>query len=93
MAITRIRHKGLRELFETGVTAKVDAKLQANALLILDHLDAVVGLEDCRGVKDFHPLKGKRAGRYSMHVSGNWCITFTFDAGQVEVLDLEDYHS
>ncbi len=31
-------------------------------------------------------------GEYSMHLSGNWCITFTFAAGSVEVLDLEDYH-
>jgi len=87
-----IKHKGLRELFERGTSAKVAPKLHANAILILDHLDAIVSLEDCEGVKDFHPLKGERAGEYSMHVSGNWCITFTFEDGGVEVLDLEDYH-
>jgi len=92
MPITRIRHKGLRELFERGASAKVSLKLQANAILILDHLDAIVTLTDCEGVKDFHPLKGSRDGQYSMHVSGNWCITFTFEAGSVVVLDLEDYH-
>ncbi|MBP2232540.1 proteic killer suppression protein [Azospirillum agricola] len=27
-----------------------------------------------------------------MHVSGNWCITFTFDGTDVTILDLEDYH-
>ncbi len=92
MAITRIRHKGLRELFEPGTSAKVAPKLHANAILILDHLDGIVSLDDCEGVKDFHPLKGDRAGEYSMHVSGNWCIIFTFGAGGVEVLDLKDYH-
>ena len=92
MAITKIRHKGLWELFEKGRTAKVERSLQANAVLILDHLDGIVGLEDCAGVKDFHPLKGRRAGQYSMHVSGNWCITFKFRDGMVEILDLEDYH-
>jgi proteic killer suppression protein len=92
MTISRIKHKGLRELFEQGVTARIDVKFQDNALLILDHLDAIIGLEDCRGVKDFHALKGRRTGQYSMHVSGNWCITFTFEDGRVEILDLEDYH-
>lgn len=92
MSITKIKHKGLRELFERGASAKIAPRLQANAILILDHLDAIVSLDDCEGVKDFHPLKGDRAGEYSMHVSGNWCITFTFAGGSVEVLDLEDYH-
>lgn len=92
MAIVAIRHKGLRELFESGRSGKVARKLQANAILILDHLDGVAALEDCEGVKDFHPLKGDRAGDYSMHVSGNWRITFTFDGTDVTVLDLEDYH-
>ena len=92
MAISRIKHKGLRELFEQGATAKIDVRLQPNALLILDHLDAIAEIEDCAGVKDFHPLKGKRAGEYAMHVSGNWCITFTFADGTVEIVDLEDYH-
>lgn len=92
MPIAKIRNKGLRELFERGTSAKVAPKLHANAILILDHLDAIVSLGDCEGVKDFHALKGERAGEYSMHVSGNWCITFTFEGGSVEVLDLEDYH-
>jgi proteic killer suppression protein len=43
-------------------------------------------------VKPLQGLKGRRAGQYSMHVSGNWCITFTFEDARVEVLDLEDYH-
>ena len=92
MAIRRIRHKGLKELFEKGRTGKVGKSFQVNATLILDHLDAITSLADCAGVKDFHELTGDRKGEYSMHVSGNWCITFTFEDGDVEILDLEDYH-
>lgn len=92
MAVVRIKHKGLRELFEDGRSGKVAQKLQANAILIMDHLDGIVSLDDCEGVKDFHELKGDRKGEYSMHVSGNWCITFTFDGADVTILDLEDYH-
>lgn len=92
MAIERIKHKGLKELYETGRSARVAKNLWDNAILILDHLEAISDLTDCQGVKDFHPLNGDRKGQYSMHVSGNWCITFTFDGQDVTVLDLEDYH-
>lgn len=92
MPIEKIRHKGLRELFETGKTAKVSKRYHANCLLILDLLDAVSDLEDCQGVKDFHESSGDRKGEFSMHVSGNYCITFTFDDENVTILDLEDYH-
>lgn len=80
------------ELFEDGRSAKVSPKLQKNAILIMDHLDAIASLDDCHGVKDFHELTGSRKGEYSMHVTGNWCITFTFDGADVTILDLEDYH-
>ncbi len=59
---------------------------------ILDHLDAIEDLRDCVGVKDFHELKGARAGSYSMHVSGNHRITFRWQDGDVGDLNFEDYH-
>jgi len=94
MSIVRIKHKGLRDLFETGRSAKVARDLWENAILILDHLDGIALFpKDCVGVKDFHPLSGDRKGQYSMHVSGNWCVTFTVDHPvDVIILDLEDYH-
>jgi len=92
MAITKIKHKGLKELFQNGKSAKIGKGLQENALLILDHLDGIVDVKDCHGTKDFHSLSGSRKGQYSMHVSGNWCITFTIDGTNVTILDLEDYH-
>lgn len=92
MALKAIRHKGLRELFEDGRTAKLNARYHANSLLILDHLDSVTDLKDCEGVKDFHPLKGDRKGQYSMHVSGNMCIVFEWDGTDITILDFEDYH-
>ena len=92
MAITSIQHKGLKELFTTGKSHKVNPHWWRSALLILDHLDSITSLADCAGVKDCHPLKGSRKNEYAMHVNGNWCITFTFDGHNVDVLDLEDYH-
>jgi len=39
-----------------------------------------------------HQLKGNRAGTWSVTVSGNWRITFTFESEDAFDIDLEDYH-
>ncbi len=60
--------------------------------MILDLLDNISSIKDCRGVKDFHELKGDRAGTYSMRVSSNYRITFQWDGKDVYNVDFEDYH-
>lgn len=95
MAIIAIKHRGLRELFIKGRTARVGKQHQANALLILDFLHAVADLKDCNGVRDFHALKGHRGHenvRYAMSVSGNYRIVFTFEDGDVTIENFVDYH-
>ncbi len=39
-----------------------------------------------------HPLKGNRAGQWSVEVSGNWRIVFRVEEGNVHEVDLIDYH-
>jgi len=39
-----------------------------------------------------HELKGVRRGTWSVAVSGNWRITFSFREGDAFDVDLEDYH-
>jgi proteic killer suppression protein len=39
-----------------------------------------------------HRLKGDRAGTWSVSVSGNWRVTFTFEGEEAFDVDLEDYH-
>lgn len=90
--IRSFKHKGLCELFEDGTSKYIDKKVQTNCVRILDHLDMATQPADLIGVKDFHPLKGDRQGSYSMHVNGNWCITFKFDGVDVVDVDFEDYH-
>ncbi len=46
---------------------------------------------DIPGFK-LHPLKGKLKGRWAIWVSGNWRLTFEFKAGDVYLLNYEDYH-
>ena len=92
MPIQSFSHKGIKQLFETGKSAKIGKVYRKNALMILDFLDSIAKISDCHGVKDFHELKKQRPGTYSMHVSGNWCITFKWDGKDVYDVDFEDYH-
>ena len=41
---------------------------------------------------DFHALKGFDPTRYTVHVNGPWCITFSFDQGDATTLSFEQYH-
>jgi proteic killer suppression protein len=90
--IRSFRHKGLKELFRDGMTAKVASGLQGRCVEILDALDAVAVPEDMNVPGyNFHGLQGKPK-RYTTHVNGPWCITFAFEDGDAFRVDLEQYH-
>ena len=40
----------------------------------------------------FHPLKGERRGTYSVRVTGNFRLTFSWQGPDAVAVDLEDYH-
>ncbi|MCH8237539.1 MAG: type II toxin-antitoxin system RelE/ParE family toxin [Proteobacteria bacterium] len=90
MAITLIKHKGLRELFETGKTKKIGTSYHKKLLDLLDMLNAAFHIKDLRGVSDFHALKGNRKGEFCMHVNGPKIITFGFDDGEVTNVNFEN---
>jgi toxin HigB-1 len=92
VSIASIRHKGLRELFETGSSPRLGARFQDRSRMILDFLDGIPDVADCEGVKGFHKLKGDQRGRYAMSVTGNYRITFAWDGAHVTDVDFEDYH-
>lgn len=90
--IRSFRHKGLKELFDQGQSAKVAADLRARCVRRLDALHEAESLSDLQipGF-DFHPLRGKPQ-RYTIHVNGPWCITFEWEDGDASRVDLENYH-
>jgi proteic killer suppression protein len=90
--IKSFRHKGLKELFESGSSRKMRQDLQERAIRRLDVLDAAEDLSELNipGF-DFHPLRGKPS-RYSLHVNGPWCITFEWEESHALRVDLEQYH-
>ena len=91
--VKTFKSKALADLFETGRSAKIDAKMQKRILLRLDRLDAAERPEDMNlpGF-DFHALNGFNPTRYTVHVNGPWCITFEFDGQDAVRVDFEQYH-
>lgn len=91
--IKSFKNKALADLFQTGKTSKIDAKMQKRILVRLDRLDAAEKPEDMNlpGF-DFHSLKGFNPTRYTVHVNGPWCITFEFDGTDAARVDFEQYH-
>ncbi len=85
-------HKGLRELWDTGRSAKVRQDLVRWILVRLDALDAAteVAQLDQPGF-EFHALHGKPV-RYTLHVNGPFCITFEWIDGDAWRVDLVQYH-
>lgn len=91
--IRTFRHKGLRQLFETGKSRGVSADLARRLIRQLDFMNRAQSPKDMNlpGYR-LHELKGERRGTWSVAVSGNWRLTFTFRDGDAYDIDLEDYH-
>lgn len=91
--LKKFKHKGLKELFETGATKRIDKALHARILRRLDAMHSAESVEDLNlpGF-NFHSLTGYKPKRFTIHVNGPWCITFTFEGGNADNIDLENYH-
>ena len=91
--IKSIRHKGLKRFFDTGSKSGIQARHAGRLRLQLAALDTASTVDDMDipGYR-LHPLKGRLKGRWSIVISGNWCLTFEFKDGNAYVLDYEDYH-
>lgn len=86
-------HKGLRDFFNTGSMAGIQAKHAQRIRMILAQLN------QARSIKDLdiptlrlHHLKGRRKGIWAVTVQANWRITFRFIEGDAEIVNYEDYH-
>jgi len=95
MDIASIKHRALKRFVEKDSTRGLNADWVER---IRDIITALVLAPDVDGIQatqgqHLHQLTGKRAGTWSMKVSGNWCITFEIDDdGDIVNLNLEDYH-
>lgn len=88
--IRKIRHKGLKKLYEDDSAAKMKRDHADKLRCVLPPLDAAFEPQDMdlTGYR-LHELKGKRKGTWSVKVSENW---FRFEGGHATDVDYEDYH-
>ena len=91
--IRSFRHKGLERFFRTGSKAGIKPDHAKRLRLLLGVLDAAQNVQDA-GIpgSGLHQLTGELSGLWGLSVSGNWRLTFRFEAGDVHVLDYLDYH-
>ena len=91
--IRSFRHRGLRRLYERDDPSRIAADLLDRIALALADLDAAGKPSDLDlpGYR-LHPLRGNLRGLWSISITGNWRVTFRFEAGDVYDVDLVDYH-
>ena len=79
--------------FEEGNTSGIQPKHIKKLRMQLAAIDTAQVIDDI-DLPGFslHPLKGERAGIWSISVNGNWRVTFEFQDGNAYILNYEDYH-
>ncbi len=91
--IKSFKHKGLNKFYLTGSTAGIQAKHEAKLRRLLAQLNRARKIEDLSAPEfRLHPLKYNRKGVWAMTVQANWRVTFTFENGDTEIVNYEDYH-
>ena len=91
--IEKIKHKGLRRLYEKGDKSRLRTDIADKAEIFLSILDEAETVEECNilGFR-LHQLKGDMQGYWSVFVSRNHRIIFRFEEGAAFDVDLVDYH-
>jgi len=91
--IQSFRHNGVERFFRSGSKAGIQAKHAAKLRKQLFALDNARRAEDMSAPGwGLHPLHGNLKGHWSVEVSGNWRLTFTFQGEDAVLVDYQDYH-
>ncbi|MEG4207257.1 type II toxin-antitoxin system RelE/ParE family toxin [Microcoleus sp. Pol7_A1] len=91
--IQSFKNKALERLLREGNAKGIPTELGKRTRARLEVIDTAIIIDDIRiPGYDLHELKGDRQGTWSIKVSGNWRITFTFQDNNAYDIDLEDYH-
>ena len=96
MQLVRLRHKGLRQLFEDGNAKGLPSAMADKLRKLMLALETAETLEQMNRFPGWklHPLKGELKGLWSLSVTGNWRLIFRYDesTNTASDLDLIDYH-
>jgi toxin HigB-1 len=91
--IQTFKIKALEKLFKEGNAKGIPKELEKKMRVRLEVIDTATMIDEINlpGYR-LHELKGDRQGTWSIKVSGNWRITFTFNDNNAYDIDFEDYH-
>jgi proteic killer suppression protein len=87
-------HKGLKKLYledsSKGLPPDAVDKLRAMLTFLQD-------MKDPETLRVFplwkaHQLTGERKGKWSLHVTRNWRLTFNINNEEIQDVNYEDYH-
>ena len=91
--IKSFRHRGIERFFRTGSKSGIQPKHAEKLRRQLFALDNATLPQDMNAPGwRLHALKGDLAGPWSVDVSGNWRLTFTFEGKDPVLVDYQDYH-
>lgn len=91
--IQSFAHKGLKELFERGRSAKIRQDLTRRVIQILDAVHHAGTLDDLKlpGLR-LHPDSRYKPVRWRVDVNGPWRITFEWQDGKASKVDIVQDH-
>ena len=92
--IKSFKCKETRKIFQREYSKKISTELHRAPLRKLRMLNRAQFLNDLRvppGNK-LEALKGNRKGQYSIRINDQWQICFTWNSGEVENVEITDYH-
>lgn len=91
--IKSFRHAGIEKFFRTGSKAGIQpahAARLGERLFLLNRARSAADMNIYGW--NMHELSGELRGHWSVRVSGNWRLTFTFDGNDAILVDYLDYH-
>lgn len=92
--IRSFRSRETEKVFNRERSQKLPIDIQQVALRKLRMLNRAVTLQDLRVPPANHleKLSGDRAGQYSIRINDQWRICFEWNAGDVQNVEIVDYH-
>jgi toxin HigB-1 len=93
--IRSFKCKDTERIWRGQSSRKFPGDIQNRALRKLRQLDAAETLEDLRNPPGnwLEALKGDRTGHMSIRINDRWRICFRWSRGDVEDVEIVDYHS
>ena len=86
--------KETEHLFATEQSRRLPPDIHFRALARLNQLHSATSLDDLRFPPSnrLEPLKGHRAGQWSLRINDQWRLCFQFENGDAFHVEIVDYH-